>query len=154
EAVNNGTAGGDERVSHLLVDRLHLVILIKNARPAPVVFQVINAPCGVGAGILLFVAIAAFVSGAGVGAGRGIDSQFETLAVHIIGQRLHVGKFLVGLDVALRVAHALPGVVNVDVHVAGVFHAALDHGIGHAAHGGIVNRVSELVPTVPAHGRG
>ena len=71
----------------------------------------------------------------------------------VVGESLHVGKFAVGVDDALRVALTLPGVVNVDVDVSGVAHAAGDHGIGGGAHIGIVDLAGEVVPAVPSHGR-
>ena len=48
----------------------------------------------------------------------------------VVGERLHVGKLAVGMDDALRVALALPGVVDVDVDVAGIAHAGGNHGVG------------------------
>ncbi len=73
--------------------------------------------------------------------------------MHVIRERLHVGKLLIALNVAFGVALTLPGVINIDIDVAGIFHSAAYHGIGYATNVGVVNRVPELVPTVPAHGR-
>ena len=49
--------------------------------------------------------------------------------MNVIGKRLHVGKFAVGVDVALRIPLALPGVVNIHVDVPGILHAGGDHGV-------------------------
>src|SRR5438445_420158 len=80
--------------------------------------------------------VATFVPSTGVRPGRRIDSQFETLAMNVICQGLHVGKFLVSRDVAVGVAlFALPSVVDVDVGIPGILHAVGGHGIGDGAHG-------------------
>ena len=54
---------------------------------------------------------------------------------------------------AVRVALALPGVVDVDVDVAGVLHAAGDDLVGGVADVLVGDFVGEVVPAVPAHGR-
>ena len=72
----------------------------------------------------------------------------------IIGQSLHIWKLLVCGDIAVGVALlALPRVIDIDVHVAGFFHAVASHGISDLAHGSIVNASCEFVPTVPSHRR-
>ena len=63
------------------------------------------------------------------------------------------GNFLFEVMLPLRVAAQLPGVVDVDVGVAGLAHAAGNHRIGHCAHGRVVNSAGELVPAIPAHRR-
>src|SRR5258708_29940841 len=70
-----------------------------------------------------------------------------------MGEGLHFGEFLVGLDIAIWGGPRLPGVVDVDVDVAGVLHAARYHGGGDLADNFVVNAAVEMVPTVPAHGR-
>ena len=42
-----------------------------------------------------------------------------------------------------------PCVVDVDVYVTGVLHAARYHGVGDFAHGLVVNVPGELVPAIP-----
>src|SRR6185369_16526458 len=126
---------------------------VESACATPVVLQVINSPGSVGAGVLFLVTVTAFVTGAGVGTGRRINPELQTFAVNIIGQRLHVRKFLVGLDVTLRVAAGFPGVVNVDVSVSGCPHAVTGHGVGNTAHRRVINPAGELIPTVPTHRR-
>ena len=56
-----------------MINRLHIAVGINIASAAPIVFQIIDAPRSIGFGVLLLVAIAAFVTRAGVGAGRGVD---------------------------------------------------------------------------------
>ena len=63
------------------------------------------------------------------------------------------GNFGFGLQHAVRVTPALPAVVDVDVDVAGIAHAARDHRVGDLAHGAVVDVGAELVPAVPAHRR-
>src|SRR5271166_5331064 len=55
---------------------------------------------------------------------------------------------------AVGVAVALPGVVDVDVDVARVFHAGRDELVGGVAHVLIRDIAVKEVPTIPAHGRG
>ena len=62
--------------------------------------------------------------------------------MHVVGEGLHVGEFGVGVEHAVGVAFALPGVVDVDVDVAGVLHAAGDDLVGGIA--------DVLVVTLPA----
>ena len=97
--------------------------------------------------------VAADVSAAGLGARRGIDPDLESLRVDVVGQRLHVRKLAIGVEHSLRVAFTLPGVVDVDVDVSGVAHAAGDQSVGRGAHIGISHLGREVVPAVPAHGR-
>ena len=148
-----GRPAAAKRVAHLLVDGLHVVVRVEIARAAPIVLEIVDAPGGPGAGVLLLVGVAAFVAGAGVGSGRGIDADLETLAVDVIGQRFHVGEFLIASDIALGVAIGFPGVVDIDVLIAGGLHAVGRHGVGDGADGLVVDTAGELVPTVPAHGR-
>jgi hypothetical protein len=73
--------------------------------------------------------------------------------VDVVGEGLHVGEFVVSVDDALRVAVALPGVVDVDVYVASVAHTGGDEEIGRGADVLICDLTGEEVPAVPAHGR-
>ena len=99
-----------------------------------VVLQIIDAPASEGVGVLTLVLVTAGVAAATVGAGRGIRSQFQPLAVDIVGQGLHVGKAAIALDFALGVARGGPGVVDVDVLEAVGGEAELDHGVGGGPH--------------------
>lgn len=74
--------------------------------------------------------------------------------MHVVRQRFHVRELPVARDVAVGVAFSFPGVVDVDVNVAGITHAALHHGIGDLADGLVVDGMLELVPAVPTHRRG
>ena len=73
--------------------------------------------------------------------------------MNVVGQRLHVGEFVIGVQHAIRVALAFPGVVDVDVNVAGIFHAGGDNLVGGVANVLVSDLAGEVVPTVPAHGR-
>ena len=75
--------------------------------------------------------------------------------MNIIRQRLDAGRKFYGvrLDEALRVALALPAIINVDVLIAGVLHAVGRHRVGHRADNRFVHAGGEFVPAVPAHRR-
>src|ERR1019366_4083855 len=163
-AEDDVAAGRAQGQRHLLIRGSVLSALVDLVAAAPVVFQVVDAPLGPSLGILCFVPVAGFISGAGPGTGSGIDAELEALGVDIVGQGFHVGEFFVGEDVAVFIAaghpgafdHAalLPGVVDVDVDVAGLAHAGGSDGVGHPADGRVIDATGELVPTVPTHGRG
>nr|GEU28380.1 hypothetical protein [Tanacetum cinerariifolium] len=123
---------------------------------APVVLDVVDAPLGVRDRVLVFVAPAARPAAARGGAHVRVDADLQTLAVHIVGQRLHPGREAVGIgmDHALVVTLAVPAVVDVHVHVAGVLQAALDHHVGRVADQLFVDIAGKRVPAVPAHLRG
>src|ERR1700730_12247558 len=69
EAVKDGASCLQERVAHLLVDRLHLFVGVDVASAAPIVFEIVHAPGGVSSRILLFVTVASLVARAGIGTG-------------------------------------------------------------------------------------
>src|SRR5271154_2259131 len=71
----------------------------------------------------------------------------------IVGQPFHVGKFLVRLQHALRVAFSLPGVVDVDIHVPGVLHSGGYQCVRDFLHNLGIDFFRELIPAIPAHGR-
>ncbi len=80
EAVDHGAAGGEDGLMHLLVGGAHHGVLFGEivggllghevVEAAEVVFEVVDAPGGVGLGVLLFVAVAAFEAGTGFGSGE------------------------------------------------------------------------------------
>src|SRR5260370_890133 len=106
-------------------------------------------------GGLIVVAAAAGAAGAGFRASIGIDAEVEALGMDVIGEGLDAGgeSFRVGDDVAGGVAADLPAIVNDDVFVAGVLHAAADEGVGGGLDEILVDVAGEAVPTVPAHRR-
>ncbi len=124
------------------------------AQAAQVVLQIVDAPVGICLSVLFFMAIAALIFCAGLGTRGGVNSQLQSFSVNVVGQGLHVRKLAIGMKNALGVALTLPGVVNVDVNITGVAHSAGDHSVGLCTHCGVVNFVAEMVPAVPAHGRG
>nr|GFC74764.1 hypothetical protein [Tanacetum cinerariifolium] len=121
---------------------------------APVVLEVVDAPTGVLLGILKLVAPAAGPPAARLRARIGVDAKLEAFAVDVIGQRLHTRRKAlgIGLNEALCIALAVPAVVDVDVGVAGVLHAASHHGISHFLNQFLIDVAGKLVPAVPAHG--
>src|SRR5204863_3861569 len=86
KTVENRPAGFEQRVAHFLINGLHFFIGVEGAGAAPVVFEIVDAPGGESFGVLLFVAVAAFVAGAGVGTGRRVDADFQAVAVDVIGE--------------------------------------------------------------------
>src|SRR5439155_3569873 len=72
KAVENWTPRFQKRLTHLLVNGLHFLIGINIASATPVVLQIVDAPRRIGPCVLFFVAVTAFVSGTGIGAGRRI----------------------------------------------------------------------------------
>src|SRR5689334_11942673 len=70
KAVYDGTPGRLKSVAHLLIDSRHLFVGVKRSRSAPIVLKVVDAPGGIGASVLIFMAVAAFIPRAGVGPGR------------------------------------------------------------------------------------
>src|SRR5262249_52697259 len=100
KAVDDGTAGGLESVTHLLIDGGHLFVGIQDSRAAPVVLQIVDAPGSIASRVLLFMPVAAFITRACIGPGRAINPELQSLAVNVVGQRFHVREFLVGLDIA------------------------------------------------------
>jgi hypothetical protein len=70
----------------------------------------------------------------------------------VVGEGLHGGELVVSVEDALRVALAFPCVVDVDVDVSGVAHAAGDKCVGGCADICIGDTTGEVIPAVPAHG--
>src|SRR5690348_14555453 len=128
---------------HFGVRGLHL--FERAAALAPIVFQVIHAPAGVGLRVLLFVAEAAFITGARFFGGRRIDAKLQAFTVNIIGESFHVGKFVVGMNDALSVTLTGPRIIDDDVFITGSFHAARNHGVGLSADGFVVNAAGEMI---------
>src|SRR6201999_1877057 len=106
-----------ESVAHDLVRRL----LVLRACRAPIIFQIVNAPRGVLARVLKFVAATARSLLAGERSGVRVESELESLRVHVVGERLYPRReaLRVGDDVAFGVAANLPAVVNDYVTVSG-----------------------------------
>src|SRR5712691_7901956 len=152
EAENNGTAGGFQGVAHGGVGSLGVF----GASVAPIIFKVIDAPGGVLEGVLKFMAAASGTLGAGHGASIGVDAEFQALGVNVVGESLDAGResVRVGYDVAGGVAADLPAIVDDNVFVAGVLHAAGDKGVGGGLDEIFGYVAGETIPTVPAHGRG
>ena len=73
--------------------------------------------------------------------------------MNVVGERFHVGELVVGADIAFLVACALPGVIDVHVHITGVAHAVSGHGIGNFPHSLVVNLAMKVVPAVTSHRR-
>src|SRR5262252_1389202 len=57
------------------------------------------------------------------------------------------------MNVALSVALALPGIVDIDIDVAGVPHSAGNYGIGRRTHISVSDLFRKMVPAIPSHWR-
>ena len=78
---------------------------------------------------------------------------FKPLRMDVIGERLHVRKLFVGMNLALRIALTHPGIVHADDVEAVRGQAALHHPVGGLPDLGIVDGARPDVPGIPAHGR-
>ena len=150
-AQNDGSATCLDGVAHGHVGCFGTLLLAV----APVVFQIVDTPFGILAGILKLVTPAAWARLTGHAASTGIYAEFQPAFVYVIGQRLHsMGKSGgIGNDVSFGVPGNLPTVINDNIFVSGIFHTGGNHVVGHLTNEGIADVAAELVPTVPAHGR-
>ena len=164
EREDDGAAGGLESFGHLVVGGDHeahllgfvvgcLLLHDRFDEAAEVVLEVVDAPGGVHLCVLLLVAQRGDVTAAGLGSGAGVDADLEALGVDVVGEGLHVRELGVGVQHAAGVALGLPGVVDVDVDVAGVLHAGGDELVGGVADVLVGDLVGKVVPAIPAHGR-
>ena len=164
EGINDWPPGGLQRLVHLgvsgahhahllglVVGRLLLHHLLDEA--ARVVLQVVDAPLGVELGVLLLVIVRGLKTGAGLRSRRGIDANLQPFGVDIIRQRFHVGELRIRVQHSVRDALTLPGVVDIHVDVARVFHAGGDELVGGGADVLVAHLSGKEVPAVPAHRR-
>src|SRR5208282_794575 len=107
---------------------------------------------GIRPGVLFLVLIAALVARAGFRPRRGVDADLQASPVNEFRERFDVSELLVRPDATLCIACALPAVIDVDVDVAGLFHAVRGDGVCRAAHVRCGHLAGEVIPTVPAHG--
>ncbi len=151
DAEDDGPPGGEERVPHSEVGLPGLEL----TGVAPVVLEVVDAPLGVGQGILILVTPASRAAGTGLPTRIRVDAELQPQRVHVVGQGLHPGGKALGvrLDEAPCITLAVPAIVDVDELVAGVFHPRGDHGIGGLTDELLVDVAGEGVPTVPPHRR-
>src|SRR5262249_2797447 len=96
-----------------------------SARIAPIIFEIVDAPARILRSVLVFMPLRAGPAAAGLRAGVGIDSEFKALGMNVVAERFHAcGKALrVGLNVAMRIAGALPAIVDDDVDIARIAHS-------------------------------
>ncbi len=160
QAIKNGTPGPLERGSHFPVSGnhqvprrrataglAHLVLEITQ-----VILEKINTPGRVLPRVLLLVAEAPGVAGAGLRSRRGVDPKLQPLGVNVVTECLHIGKALIRMQHALRIAFSLPGVVDIDVDIAGVAHTGTNQRICGSTNIRIGHVAGEMIPTIPPHG--
>ena len=123
--------------------------------PAPVVFQVVDAPCIPGLGVLLFMAQGTQIAAAGAVARGRIDAQFQSVGMEPVGEALHVRELVVRADGSVRIALGrLPGIVDIDVGIAVIRQTGIQESGGRRHHPLLRDAGAPAVPGVPAHGRG
>jgi len=73
--------------------------------------------------------------------------------MNVISESFHSGRksLWIRQDVSLRVSIDLPAIVDHEVDVTGVSHAARHHRVSHFLDELLAHVAGELVPTVPAH---
>src|SRR6185369_12847872 len=140
-----------ESVAHNRVRRRRIL----SSRGAPVVLQVIHTPRSILARVLKFVSTTARALLASESSGIGIDSKLQSFRMNVIGERFHSGRksLRIGEDVSLCVSIDLPAIVDHEVNVTGVSHAAGYHRIRHFLDQLLADIAGKLVPTVPTHRR-
>ena len=150
-AEYNRTSACFQRVAHGTVSSFRLLSFIG----APVVFQVIDSPCGVCTCILKLISAASGSSLACFGACTRIYSHFQSFGMHIICQCFHsIGKtFGIDLYISFFVSSYLPAVVDDQVFIACILHACGNHGVRHFFDELFAHIASEFVPAVPSHRR-
>src|ERR1051326_3407633 len=151
DAENNRPSRFQQSVAH---DRIRRSRVLR-ARRAPVVLQIINTPRRILSRVLKFITAASRTLLAGERARVGVDAKLQTFRMNVISERFHARRksLRIGEYVSLRVATDLPTVVDHEVNITGVAHAARDHRIGHLLDELLTDVATKLVPTVPAHWR-
>ena len=124
-------------------------------RVAVVILQIVDAPRGEGACVLLLKAQACCPSATSELRCIRVDAELQSLRVNIVGERLYARRELlrVGYDVVLSVASALPEVIDEDIFVAGIAKSAFDHSVGCLAYELLVDVSLKEVPCHPTHWR-
>src|ERR1044071_4938967 len=85
--------------------------------------------------------------------GVGVEPKLQALRMNVISERLHSGRksLRIRLDVSLRISIDLPAIVDDEIDVTGISHAARHHRVSHFLDELFAHVAGELVPTVPAH---
>ena len=125
----------------LLVGILNLVVLVAYSLLYPFIFSF-----GV-------VTLGANVSQIGAHPRSRVDSGLKTHSVDGVHKAFDVLELLVGLNgIVFSAADALPSVVDVNVCVAVVCKAFVDHSLCRTEHLLLADALAPAVPAVPAHG--
>src|SRR5260370_28133490 len=70
-----------------------------------------------------------------------------------VRESLHVRKPPISVNHSSSVLLALPGVVDIDMYISDIPHAARNQGIRCGTHIGLCHLIGKMIPTVPAHKR-
>jgi len=120
---------------------------------APIILEEIDSPGRVGSRVLILVLITAFIPGASLRTGGGINAELQAPGVEIIGQPLHVREFFVGLDMARVVPFPLPPIVEADVLVPVLGKLLGNKGIRHPLDSLVIHLPAKRIPRIPSHRR-
>ena len=152
QTEHNGMSGLFQGFAHRCICALRVEMFGKT----PVVFQIIDTPFGIHQCILIFVATASRATTTGFIACAGINSEFQTFRVYIIGKGFDARRktFGVGDNKSERVAANLPAIVDDYVFVSSVFHSGSNHSISCFHNQFFAYIACKFIPTVPAHWRG
>src|SRR5205823_1672420 len=84
------------------------------------------------------------------------EAELEPLGMHVVRERLHATREAdrIGHEPARRVAGDLPAVVDHEILIARVAHAALHHCVRRLPDELRADVAPKVVPAVPAHRRG
>ncbi len=73
--------------------------------------------------------------------------------MNVVGESFHVGKALVGMQFAVRIALALPRIVDIHVQIARLAHAGADQQVRRRPDIRSGHALGKMVPAIPAHRR-
>ena len=119
DAVDDIAAARAQRLAHLLERRPHLGLRRDRSSPRRTTHRRHSRrPIPRRCARLRLVAVAAFEAVAASRRGGRRQSEFQSLRMDVIAERLHVGEALVGMQHALGIARALPAVAELDIDIA------------------------------------
>src|SRR6185437_9447678 len=118
-----------------------------------VIFQIVDTPVTIGPRILQLMLPASEIATAGSGAGGRVDTELQSKTVYIVGRRLEIGEFVVGVDLPVGTAiRRFPAIVDIDIGPS-VCAKLIRHLSGRDPHLLVIHAESPGIPAVPAQHR-